>query len=242
MEDELRKNAEYPCEITGCTSEGLGVARIGGRAVFVRDALPGERCRVQLLKVSRAAVYAKVLARETASPLRREPDCPHYGRCGGCDWRHVTYEGELEYKLQRVTDAFQRIGGLPLRAETILPAPAEARYRAKAIFAVGEADGRPVTGFYRARSHEVIPVEDCLLQTEEANLAAAALRRWMEENRVPARDEKTGRGLIRHLFDRSAMVCVTAAGEPVFAEKLVGCLRAALPALKSVVWNVNRSE
>ena len=239
--DELRKNEEYLCAVTGCTSEGLGVARIGGRAVFVRDALPGEACRVQLLKVSRSAVYARVLAREIVSPLRTAPDCPHYGRCGGCDWRHVTYAGELEYKLQRVNDALQRIGGLSLRAETILPAPAVERYRAKAIFAVGEAQGRPVTGFYRARSHEVIPVEDCLLQTEEANRAAAALRRWMEENRVPPWDEKTGRGLVRHLFVRSGMVCVSAAGEPVCSGELIAALRADLPGLKSAVWNVNRS-
>jgi len=108
--DELRKNEEYTCEITGCTSEGLGVARISGRAVFVPDALPGEKCRVQLLKVGRSAVYARVLERLSASPLRMVPDCPPYGRCGGCDWRHVRYEGELEYKLQRVNDALARIG------------------------------------------------------------------------------------------------------------------------------------
>ena len=240
--DELRKNEEYTCKITGCTSEGLGVARISGRAVFVPDALPGEKCRVQLLKVGRSAVYARVLERLSASPLRMVPDCPHYGRCGGCDWRHVRYEGELEYKLQRVNDALARIGGLSLRAETILPAPEERRYRMKAIFAVGEKDGKPVTGFFRARSHDVIPVEDCALQSEEANAAAAVLRRWMAENRLRAWDEEQRRGLVRHLFVRSGMVCVVAAGKPVAAEELVSSLRDALPGLKSVIWNVNRSE
>ena len=60
MEDELRKNQVLDCAVEGCTSEGLGVARVGGRAVFVQDALPGESCRIQLLKVSRSAVYARV--------------------------------------------------------------------------------------------------------------------------------------------------------------------------------------
>ncbi len=237
--DELRKNREYECSVTGCTSEGLGVARIGGRAVFVRDALPGESCRVRLLKVSRSAVYAQVLERHTDSPLRVTPDCPYYGRCGGCDWRHVSYEGELGFKLQRLNDAFQRIGGLDLRAEEILPAPETRRYRAKAIFAVGEREGRAVTGFYRARSHGVIPVEDCPLQTEEANLAAAALRGWMDACRVPAWEEETGRGLIRHLFVRSGMVCVVAAGEPVREKELTEAFRAALPELRSLIWNKN---
>ena len=102
MGAELRKNQELDCAVEGCTGEGLGVARVEGRAVFVQDALPGEQCRIRILKVSRSAVYAKVLERFGDSPLRIEPDCPHYGRCGGCDWRHVRYEGELEFKLQRV--------------------------------------------------------------------------------------------------------------------------------------------
>ncbi len=240
--DELKKNREYACTVEGCTGEGLGVARIGGRAVFVRDALPGEECRIQILKAGSSAVYARVLERYSASPHRAVPDCPHYGRCGGCDWRHVDYAGELEYKLQRVNDAFQRIGGLSLRAESILPAPAPERYRAKAIFAVGEQQGRPVTGFFRARSHDIIPVEDCLLQTEEANRAAAVLREWMAENNIPAWDEARGRGLVRHLFVRSGMVCLVAAGPPVYTEALIACLRAALPALRSVVWNENRTR
>ena len=239
MGDELRKNQELECTVEGCTSEGLGVARVGGRAIFVRDALPGESCRIRLLKVSRAAVYARVLERFSDSPLRVKPDCPHYGRCGGCDWRHVSYEGELGFKLQRVNDAFQRIGGLDLRASEIVHAPETERYRTKAIFNLGEREGKPVTGFFRARSHEVIGVEDCLLQTEEANLAAGVLRRWMEEYRVRAWDEEQKRGLIRHLFVRSGMVCVVAAGEPVREKELTEAFRAALPGLRSLIWNKN---
>ena len=240
MEAELRKNQEFACTIEGCTGEGLGVARIGGRAVFVRNALPGEACRVQILKAGKTAVYARVLERESVSTHRIAPDCPHYGKCGGCAWRHADYPGELEYKLQRVNDAFQRIGGLSLRAETILPAPETERYRAKAIFAVGEREGKPGTGFYRARSHEIIPVEDCRLQTEEANAAARVLREWMEENGVPAWDETKAKGLVRHLFVRAGMVCVTAAGKPRFEKDLIARLREALPGLRSVVWNVNK--
>ncbi len=237
--DEVRKNTEHLVSVEGCTGEGLGVARIGGRAVFVQDALPGERCRIQILKAGSAAVYARVLERFSDSPLRVTPDCPHFGRCGGCDWRHVTYAGELGFKLQRVNDAFRRIGGLDLRAEEILPAPQTERYRAKAIFAVGDREGRAVTGFYRARSHAVIPVEDCPLQTEEANLAAGVLRGWMDDCRVPAWDERLQKGLIRHLFVRSGMVCVVAAGEPVHEKELIGAFRSALPELRSLIWNKN---
>lgn len=241
--DELRKNAEYECSIVGCTSEGLGVARIGGRAVFIRDALPGEDCRVQILKVSRTAVYGRVLERHSISPHRIAPDCPHYGKCGGCDWRHTDYAGELEWKLRRVNDAFQRIGGLTLRAESIVPAPSQERYRAKVIFAVGQdASGKPITGFYRARSHDIIPVEDCRLQSVDAGKAAKALREWMGKYHIPAWDEATHKGLVKHLFIRSGMVCVVAAGKPVREKELAAMLLEALPDTKSIVWNENRSE
>ena len=243
MDELLEKNQIHEALITGCTSEGQGVTRIAGRAVFVKGALPGERCLIRILKTGRTAVYARIEELLQPSPWRVEPDCPCYGRCGGCDFRHASYEEELRIKLERVNDAFRRIGGLELRAGEILSAPETDRYRAKAIFNVGEdRAGKPVTGFYRARSHEVIPVQDCLLQRLEANRAAAVLRRWMETHRIPVYREADGTGLIRHLFVREGMVCVVAAGKPRCADSLTEDLIRELPDLRSVVWNENRSR
>ena len=243
MDETLVKNQLHEVQITGCTSEGQGVTRVAGRVVFVKGALPGERCRIRILKAGRSAVYARIEEMLLPSPQRIVPDCPYYGRCGGCDFRHAAYSEELRIKLERVNDAFQRIGGLALRAEVILPALETERYRAKAIFNVGEdKEGKPVTGFFRARSHEVIPVEDCLLQHTEANRAAAVLRRWMAEQRIPVYREESGTGLIRHLFVRSGMVCVVAAGRPRRTDSLVAELIRELPHLRSVVWNENRSR
>ena len=243
MLEPLEKNEVVEAVIEGCTSEGLGVARIGGRAVFVHNALPGERCLVHILKVGKTAVYAKVTELLEASSKRQEPDCPYFGKCGGCDYRHATYDEELRLKLGRVNDAFRRLGGLDLRAEEIVPAPSLNRYREKAIFNVGDdAAGAPVTGFYRARTHEIIPVEDCLLLPEKANRAAGLLRRWMGENRIHAYREDSGKGLIRHLFVRSGMICVVAAGKPKHVETLAETMREGLPDLRSLVWNENRSR
>ena len=243
MQEPLEKNQVLEAVIQGCTSEGQGVARIDGRAVFVKGALPGERCRIRILKAGKAAVYARVEELLASSPFRIMPDCTFFGKCGGCDFRHVAYEEELRLKLQRLNDALRRIGGLELEAEAILPAPETDRYRDKAIYTISEdRNGMPVTGFYRARTHEVIPVEDCLLQKPEANRAAAVLRQWMKLNKIPAYDEKTGKGLLRHLFVRNGMVCVVASGEPRFSDQLIHMLCRELPEMKSLVWNVNRSR
>ena len=112
MDERLEKNQIHEAVITGCTSEGQGVARVAGQAVFVNGALPGERCRIRILKAGKTAVYARIEELLTPSPHRIQPDCPCYGKCGGCDFRHVDYPEELRIKLERLNDALQRIGGL----------------------------------------------------------------------------------------------------------------------------------
>ena len=243
MSEALERNQLHTVRIEGCTSEGQGVARIGGRAVFVKGALPGEQCLIRILKAGKTAVYAKVEELQEASAHRVSPDCPHFGKCGGCDFRHVDYEEECRLKSRRVEDALRRIGGVELPVEEFLAAEEGTRYRAKAIFAVGQnASGRAVTGFYRARSHDIIPVEDCLLQTREANAAAAALRRWMDEFGVPAWQEQRGKGLVKHIFVREGMVCIVARDRLPHAGALVEALKEACPELRSVILNRNRSE
>ena len=106
------KNKTYRARIEGYTSEGLGVARIDGQVVFVHRALRGEDCDVLILKTLKNAAFGKAVRVYAPSPHRVEPDCPYYGRCGGCDFRHMDREEELEAKRQRVQDALTRIGGL----------------------------------------------------------------------------------------------------------------------------------
>lgn len=147
---ELKKNEIYPARITGYTSEGAGVCRIGERAVFVPGTIVGEEWDVRIVRSTSAAVWGRGETLRSPSPHRAEPDCPAYPRCGGCALRHMDYEEELSLKLQRVNDALHRIGKLDFSVSGILPAPEDARQRRKVIFNVAEQNGRPVAGFYRA--------------------------------------------------------------------------------------------
>ena len=239
MENELKKNAIFECTVDGATSQGAGVCRVGGRAVFVPRALPGETWRVRIVKVTKTAVFGRGEALLVPSPHRRDPGCPAFGKCGSCDMLHMDYELEKQLKLDRVNDALRRIGGLDLRAERILGADSTEGYRNKAIY--NFAPG-PVCGFYRARSHEVIPAERCLLQPECFDRAAAALLGWMKENDVPAYDEAAGRGLIRHLFLRRTSshfaACIVAAG--VVDKSAADALIRACPELTGVLLCVDR--
>ena len=190
-------------EITGYTSEGEGVARIGGRAVFIPGAIRGEVCRVQVTKAGQNVCAANILEVEQPSPHRQTPECTRAGQCGGCSLMHMDYEEELSMKRQRVEDALRRIGGSDVAVEPVLSAPETLRYRNKAIFAVGTEKGAPVTGFYARRSRNVVPAPDCLIQSETALRAAEAVREWMRLCHVPGWNAPRQSGLVRHVFCRT---------------------------------------
>ena len=116
----LEKNKVYRATIEGYSSEGLGIARIDGQVVFVHRAVRGEVCDILVLKVLKNAAFGKVVGVEQPSAHRREPDCPYYGQCGGCDFRHMDYQEELQAKRQRVQDALQRLGGSAVSVEEII--------------------------------------------------------------------------------------------------------------------------
>ena len=244
--DALKKNEIYSAAIDGFTSEGLGVAHIGGRAVFVRGALPGETWRVRIVKAGKSVCFGRgeeLLS--PAAPGRIEPDCPVYGRCGGCACRHMSYELELEFKRQKVNDALRRIGGAEIEVDDILASPSTSRYRNKAIFAVGGTVDAPVYGFFRAGTHDVVPVDDCPLQSGLSARCARAVCSWMQVNAVAP--YSGGTGLVRHVFTRtaangSAVCCVVSAGG--FGSRtasLVGALRSECPELTGIVLNINRT-
>ena len=236
------KNQVYTAEILGYSSEGLGIARIGGQVVFVHDAIAGEVCDILVMKVLKKTAFGKVVAWKAVSPHRREPDCPYYRQCGGCTYRHMDYAEELWAKEHRVQDALTRLGGSDVEVEKILGASETLHYRNKSQYPVSP-DGK--VGFYRARSHCVTDLTACLIQKPQADAAAGALRTYLAEYRVPGYDEQTGTGLVRHLYVRTnakgqSLICVVVNGEKLPREDaLVEAMRQAVPEAVGVVLNSN---
>ena len=158
--------------ITGYGSGGEGVGRLpDGKVVFVRGAARGDVLEVRLVKELPRSAWGELMRVLMVSPYRVKPDCPYYPRCGGCDFRHISYEEELSVKLQRVNDALKRIGGVHVRADEILTTGQTSGYRNKAVF---HSDGVS-WGFYGAGSRELIPVERCSLLKGDLNFALGGL-------------------------------------------------------------------
>lgn len=206
----FEKNGIYPLSITSCTAEGSGVGHLeGGFAVFVPDTAPGDEIEVRLVKVLKSYAFGIVNRMITPSPDRVENDCPAGKQCGGCCYRHISYEAECRFKQQTVKDCMQRIGGFDLEPQPILGAESQTAYRNKAQFPVGyDKEHRLVYGFYAERSHRIIPLSDkpCAIQPKEFSDIADAVIAWMKQNKITAYDEGSGKGVIRHIYLRKGEV------------------------------------
>jgi len=155
-------------EIEGYNSGGEGVARLGdGRVVFVPGAARGDNLEIRLTEEKPRIARAEIVRVLDPSPHRTLSDCPFYPRCGGCDFRHITYEEELCAKLQRVNDALRRIGGSSIQAQEILSTGQIDGYRNKAVL---HSNGVS-RGFYARQSHDIVSIDHCLQLKEDLNTA-----------------------------------------------------------------------
>ena len=150
--EQLKENHIYSGTVEGYSSEGLGIVRLDGAVVFVPQAIRGEEIDLRITKVMKTCAAGEVVQIHKPSPERTKPECPYFGKCGGCDFQHMSYTEELWAKRQRVQDALTRLGGTGLQVEEILGAKNPAHYRNKSQYPVG-ADG--ASGVFQARAHRV---------------------------------------------------------------------------------------
>lgn len=223
--NNMKIKENYSIEIVDMGTEGDGIGRADGVAVFIPGAVIGDTVLTEITQVKKNFARGKITEIEKPSPWRIDPACAYAGECGGCPLAAMSYEGQLQLKKKWVTDKLKRIGGIeepPVEdvigmteidgSDTAPPI----RYRNKAQFPVRA--GRLLknwegkyrneftcsVGFYRPRTHDVVHCETCLIQAEPAEAIAAAVKRYVDENTVSVYDEKSGMGLLRHVIVRSA--------------------------------------
>ncbi|MDF2520143.1 MAG: rlmD [Clostridia bacterium] len=245
----IEKNKEYTIEITGLTSEGMGVGRIEGFAVFVEGALPEETVTVKIVKLQKTFAYGKLLSINIQSKDRVKPACGLMKRCGGCQLQHLDYDAQLKNKTQMVKDVMARIGGFKdIKIHDAIGMQEPWRYRNKAQFPVGFSDD-VVIGFYANRSHDIIDTDKCVIQDEINDSIIEIFKKYIKKFKVPVYQEHTGKGLIRHIVTRKGfktgevMVCIVINGQSIpNSEYLVEQLTDAVPDIKSIVLNVNNKQ
>lgn len=197
----MKKNDIIELSIEAMSSEGSGIGRYNGLAVFVPLTAVGDKINAKIVKVKKNYAYGIVDEFLSFSEDRITADCDVFKRCGGCVYRHINYEAECKIKYDRVFDAVNRIGGNDLKPQPIISAENIMRYRNKAQYPVAE-NGE--CGFYATHSHRIISCDDCLLQPDEFKLATEFLKKFINQNGISVYNEQTNSGLIRHLYIRKA--------------------------------------
>lgn len=243
----LAKNQCYEMTCESFGQDAQGVCRQDGIAVFVPGLLPGERARVRIVKPEKRYAFGRIEELLEKSPNRAEPFCPIYKRCGGCVCQHMTYETSLAFKRRQVQDLLERVGGLSIEVPPVLGMAHPFGYRNKGAYPVAQVGGAPACGFFAPRSHDLIPLPQngCAIQGEDSAKATQAVLAWMRQNNVPAYDELTGCGLVRHIMTRSTthgelmvVLVVTRADIPK-ASQLIELLKAAVSGLCSICLSIN---
>ncbi|MCD8179921.1 MAG: 23S rRNA (uracil(1939)-C(5))-methyltransferase RlmD [Firmicutes bacterium] len=243
----VEKNKEYTVKIENISSDGNGIAHIDGFAVFVPQTAAGDTAEILIVKVLKRFAYGKLLKIITPSPLRCEPNCAHYKRCGGCQLRHIKYDAQLEIKKDIIENAMRRIGAFEdFALDGITGMDKPERYRNKMVFPIGRADGKNVCGFYAQRSHSIIPLTDCAIGDEINGRINSAVLEYMNENGVSAYDESSHTGVIRRVFTRKSfcsgeiMVVISANARKLpKREKLIAKLRNISDKIVGVILNIN---
>ena len=241
----LERGGIYEGIITDYTAEGMGVARIDGCAVFVPNAVVGERCRIRVEKAQKTWASGKIAEILERSPHRINRDCPVAKLCGGCDFRHMDYEEETRLKAARVRDCFNRLAGESLTQVPILSAPDREGYRNKAQYPVGVHKGRAYAGFYKAGTHEIVENKRCLILPEETDRVKDLVIDYVNQYRVPVYDETAHKGLLRHIYVRrgavsgQVLVCLVVNGRKLpHVPELIGRLKT-VPGFTTLVLSVN---
>ena len=246
---ELKKNDRIPLKIESCSSNGSGVGKHNGMAIFVPATAVGDEISAHILKVKKNYAFAKVESIVAPSPDRIAPECPVYLKCGGCVFSHMTYDAEKEIKSNHVKECFRRIGGVDPEFEPIIGGETNKRYRNKAQYPVAIDGGEIKTGFYSPHSHRVIHCPDCLLQPSEFEGILGVFADYVKKNNVTVYDETTHRGLLRHIYIRKGtasgeiMVCAVINGNRLPDENaLVESLLAKEKNIKSIIVNSNTKD
>ena len=258
----LTKNqiVELTIEDIGSEGEGIGFLQENGQhaergmAIFVKDTVPGDVAKIRIVKAKKNYAYGRLEEIVKPSPDRVVPPCPVARQCGGCQIQAMDYARQLAFKERKVINNLVRIGGFDEQRirdmmEPIVGMENPYHYRNKAQFPVGcDREGNPVAGFYAGRTHSIIPHTDCLLGIPQNCEIMDVILTYMRANKVPAYQEESGRGLIRHVLIRAGfrtgqiMVCIVINGDRLPNEdKLVESL-SALPNMTSVSVNINKEN
>ena len=243
----IQKNQEYVVDIIDNGFEGEGIAKIDNFTIFIPGTIKGEKVRILIVKVLSSHGFGKIVEIIEKSQARQDVDCNTYKRCGGCNLRHVKYEETLKMKQNAVQSLVNKTLKNKLQVKETVGMENPLHYRNKAQYPIGiNKQGEPVIGVFANRTHEVIPIDNCLIQNKKSEEIAKFIIEFIKEKNISIYDEKTGKGLVRHIVTKvgiktgEIMCVIVINGHKIPNEsELVENLKTRYPEIKAIVKNIN---
>lgn len=250
MEIPVSKNKEYVVDIMDNGFEGEGIAKIDNFTIFIPNTIKGERVRIMIVKVLSSHAFGKLIEILKASPVRETEDCQTYKRCGGCQLRHIKYEETLKIKQNAVQSLVNKTLKQKIEVEEPLGMENPYHYRNKAQYPLGiNKEGKPVMGVFANRTHEIIPIQNCLIQNKQAEEVAKFIFDFIVKNKISIYDEKKQKGLMRHIVTKigiktKEIMCILVVnGNEIPQEKeLINQVIMHFPNVKTIVKNINKQN
>ncbi len=247
MKVPVEKNKEYIVDIIDHGFEGEGIAKIDNFTIFIPNTIKGEKVKIVIVKVLSSHAFGKVLEIISSVSYRIESDCSTYKRCGGCNLRHIQYEKTLKIKQNAIQSLVNKTLKDKVIVQPVLGMENPYHYRNKAQYPIGiDKNGQPVMGVFANRTHEIIPIESCLIQNQKTEKIAKFIFDFIVKNNIAIYDEKTGKGLIRHIMTKigvktNEIMCIIVVNGKKFPKEneLVIEIMNQFSQVKSIVKNIN---
>ncbi len=243
----IQKNKEYIVEIIDNGFEGEGIAKIDDYTIFIPGAIKGEKIKVLIVKLKTSYAFGKIIEIIEKSKYRIDADCATYKRCGGCNLRHVDYEETLNMKQNAVQSLVNKTLNNPIEVRKTVAMGNPYHYRNKLQFPIGlDKNGEPIVGVFANRTHEIIPVQGCAIQDVQSIQIAKYVIDAIKKFGLSVYDEKTGKGLMRHVVVKSAkstgeymVILVVNANELQHSKEIASSLISKCNLITSIIVNVN---
>lgn len=247
----LSKNKEYVVDIVDIGQGGVGIGKYDGFTVFVDGGLINDRIKVRINKSKKNYAVGDIVEIIEESPFRVKRKCSdNLKDCGGCQIQELDYQKQLDIKTNEVKQVISRIGKLEdVVIHDTLGMEEPVRYRNKAQFPIQKVNNNPLIGFYKKKSHDIIPTDKCIIQHEINDKIMKIIKTYINAYKVSVYDEKTHTGVLRHLVTKvgfttnEVMVVLVANGKKLpYLKELASVLEENVPGFKTLVVNVNREK
>ncbi len=245
----VENNGFYTVTFTDLTHDAMGVCKIDGFPVFVKDALKGEKAVIRIVKVNKNFAFGRLVEIKEESPFRKIPICEHYAECGGCDIMHMAYEMQLAFKKHRVKETLRKIGRIQTKVDDTIGMNNPYYYRNKAVIPFGKSKGKIIAGLYKNRSHDIVDLKRCHIFPKVFSEIVRYLKSLFQTHNVSVYDEERREGTIRGVmlrqsqaYDEISLTFIVDDNRLPGKEKIIESIVERFPNVVSIVKNFSASK